>query len=399
MEPGEVGVSDLREVYFQERKPRWNPAPFWKLFRNLAGDGRLHLPTLCVPEFEAGLRAEWPIRDERPAGDFPEEAETAAEWTNGRLRSHFAWADRLADFYADKYRSSFFLAYPLAAMAVVLALLPITIEPVWRSPALDITCIIAELVTVAAILGLVFVGKLRRWHERWMEYRVLAEVIRQLRVLIPLGGGRPLIRVPGHLEDYGEPSRTWMFAFMRALGRSTGLPSARVDAAYVARCLEHLRNIVADQHRFHEINEHRLERIAHTLHRTAFLFLALTIIAILLHLVPFLHLPDLHSLHEPAISHWFTLAAASLPAFGSALAGINNQGEFSRVAKRSRAMAHRMKHLENEIAILEARAAAQSGSVRLEHVIPHALYVVQLMIDENLEWRVVFTDRPPTLPA
>jgi hypothetical protein len=398
-EPGEEVVSDLREAYFRERKPRWNPAPFWKLFRNLAGDGRLRMPPLRVPDFEASARVEWPIRDERPVRELREDAETAAEWTNGRLRSHFAWADRLADFYADKYRSSFVLAYPLAALAVVLALFPVTVEPVWQSTALDITCIVAELATVAAILGLVFVGKRRRWHDRWMEYRVLAEVIRQLRVLIPLGGGRPFIRVPGHLKNYGEPSRTWMFAFMRALGRSTGLPSAKVDPAYVAQCLQHLRNIVADQHHFHEINEHRLERIAHTLHRTAFMFLALTILAILLHLVPFLHLPGLHFLHEPAVSHWFTLAAASLPAFGSALAGINNQGEFSRVAKRSRAMAQRMKHLEGEFATLAARAAAQPGSVRLEHVTPLALYVVQLMIDENLEWRVVFTDRPPTLPA
>jgi hypothetical protein len=398
-EPGEDVVNDLRGVYFHERKPRWNPAPFWKLFRNLAGDGRLRLPPLRVQDFEASARAEWPIRDERPAGVSLEAPETAAEWANGRLRSHFAWADRLADFYADKYRSSFILAYPLAALAVVLALFPVTIEPLWRSTALEITCLIAELATVAAILGLIFIGKLRRWHDRWMEYRVLAEVIRQLRVLIPLGGGRPFIRVPGHLKYYGEPSRTWMFAFMRALGRSTGLPSARVDPAYVVQCLHHLRSIVAGQHRFHEINEHRLERIAHTLHRTAFMFLAFTILAILLHLVPFLHLSDLHFLHEPAVSRWFTLAAASLPAFGSALAGINNQGEFSRVAKRSRAMAHRMKHVEGEIDTLAARAAVQRGCVRLEHVTPLALYVVQLMIDENLEWRVVFTDRPPTLPA
>jgi len=398
-EAGEEVLSDLRGPYFQERKPRWNPAPFWKLFRNLAGHGRLRFPPLGVPDFEATARAEWPVREERPPDAPREDPETAAEWVNGRLRSHFAWADRLADYYADKYRSSFVLAYPLAALAVVLALFPVTIEPVWHSTALDITCIFAELATVAAILGLVYVGKLRRWHDRWMEYRVLAEVIRQLRVLIPLGGGRPFIHVAGHLKNYGEPSRTWMFAFMRALGRFTGLPSTKVDPAYVAQCLQHLRGIVADQHRFHEINEHRLERIAHTLHRTAFMFLALTILAILLHLAPFLRLSDLHFLHEPAVSRWFTLAAACLPAFGSALAGINNQGEFSRVAKRSRAMAHRMKHLEGEIATLAARAAAQPGSVRLEHVTPLALYVVQLMIDENLEWRVVFTDRPPTLPA
>jgi len=399
--PQPSGEGDLRKIYFAETRPRCNPAPFWKIFRGLAGDRRWRLPSLRVADFVQSTVAEWPIFDDRHQGSETTSAasETAAEWTNRHLRTHFAWADRLADFYADKYRSSFVLAYPLAALAVVLALFPLTVEPIWHSAALDVACIVAELATVSAILGLVFVGKVRRWHDRWMEYRLLAEVIRLLRVLIPLGGGRPFIRVPGHLENYGEPSRTWMFAFMRALGRSTGLPSARVDAAYVTQCLRHLRGIVAGQSRFHEINEERADRIEHTLHRTAFLFLALTILAILLHLAPFLEIPGLHFLHEPSVSRWLTLTAAGLPAFGSALAGINNQGEFSRVAKRSRAMAHRMEHLEGEIASLAERSVAEPGSIRLEHVTPLALHVVQLMVDENLEWRVVFTDRPPTLPA
>ena len=393
------GGGDLREIYFSEKRPLCNPAPFWKLFRSLVGEGRPRLPALSVPDFVRSAAAEWPTADARAPGSCEAASETVAEWANLRLRTHFAWADRLADFYADKYRSSFVLAYPLAAIAVALALLPLTLAPVWHSAGFDIVCIVAELVAIAAILGLVYVGKWRRWHDRWLEYRLLAEVIRLLRVLIPLGGGRPFIRMPGHLENYGEPSRTWMFAFMRALGRSTGLPSARVDAAYSTHYLQYLRSIVAGQRRFHERNERRAERIDHTLHRTAFVLLALTIIGILMHLAPFLHWSWLQFLHEPAIGRWLTFATATLPAFGSALAGINNQGEFSRVAKRSRAMAHRMKHLAGDIDTLERRAAATPGSVRLEHVTPLALHIVQLMVDENLEWRVVFTDRPPTLPA
>lgn len=392
-------AGDLRKEYFRERKPRWNPAPFWKVFRNLAGDGRLLLPPISVPDFEAGSHEEWPTHDERP-GAVPDDAtETASEWANGRLRSHFAWADRLADYYADKYRSSFVLSYPFAALAVILALLPMAVEPVWPSAAFEIVCIVAELATLGSILGLVFVGRWLRWHDRWMEYRVLAEVIRQLRVLIPLGGGRPFIRMPGHLENYGEPSRTWMFAHMRALGRATGLPSVRVDAAYVAHCLQHLRQIVSGQRRFHENNERRSERIEHTLHVTAFTLLALTVVAILMHLLAHLHVPGFGWLQRPVISRWLTLIAAGFPALGAALAGINNQGEFSRVAKRSRAMAERMERIENEIAAFEARAAENPATVRLAQITPLALHVVQLMVDENLEWRVVFTDRPPALPG
>ncbi len=88
------------------------------------------------------------------------------------------------------YRSAYILSYLLAAAAVFVALLPLAMGWTQANVGAEIASIEGEFVILLAILGLLLCGHWRRWHERWMEYRLLAELIRQLKFLIPLGGGR-----------------------------------------------------------------------------------------------------------------------------------------------------------------------------------------------------------------
>ena len=139
------------------------------------------------------------------------------------------------------------------------------------------------------ILLLFVIGRTRRWHERWMEQRLLAELIRQLRVLIPLGGGRPFPRTSTHLGVYGNLSQTWMYWHMRAIARATGIPNARVTHDYVLNCLSYIDRIVGGpdegQFRFHKDTGTRSEHIAHRLHNTSTWLFGLTLFGIALHLV------------------------------------------------------------------------------------------------------------------
>ena len=82
-----------------------------------------------------------------------------------------------------------------------------------------------------------------------MEYRVLAELIRELRLLIPLGGGRPLPRTPTHLAVYGDPAQTWMYWHLRAIARATGIPSVRATPAYLGESLGSLLEIAESPRR------------------------------------------------------------------------------------------------------------------------------------------------------
>ncbi len=241
-----------------------------------------------------------------------------------------------------------------------------------------------------------------------MEYRLLAELIRQLRILIPLGGGRPLPRTPTHLGLYGNLTQTWMYWHTRAIARATGIPEAKVTREYVLDCLNYVDKIVGSpnegQFKFQKDTEIRSEHIAHRLHKTSTYLFGATLLGIGVHLLlevagsaPLPHWLEFHvpeAFHK-ALDQWLVLASAFLPALAAALAGINNQGEFARLAKRSAAMADSFSRFAAQIAALRSATARGSDTLKLSHLIPLAGQIAEVMVDEVADWRVVFIDRPP----
>jgi len=377
LEPGRKR-SDLREAFFQERRPRLNPFVVWKLFRDLVGANRLSIPSMRAPDFEKAVERDWPC-----------DGGGVTRWVNSRLRPHYAWADKLADLYADAYRSSFLLAYGLGVLAVFLALMPVlSLE----SHSGDAFSIGAELVVVIGIIALIVLGNRGRWHERWMDYRLTAELVRQLRFLIPLGGGRPFPRLPAHLRASGNPSETWMYWHVRALEREVGLPDTVITGKYLTECRDYVLQVVVGQRDFHRDNRLRANRIDERLHFAALALFGLTAGAVFVHFLP--HLPGASSLGSiKELAPYFTIACAVLPALGGALTAINNQGEFARIAKRSRAMDERLESIR-------ARLRPEgSGALRLTQLIEMATTVARLMVDEMLDWRVLFQDRPLVPPG
>lgn len=375
--------------FLRERKPSWNPAFLWKLFRDLVGSGRVTFQSLKVPGFEQSIADKWPT----------DPASGVAGWVNRRLRPHYAWSDKLADLNADSYRSTFVLAYLVAALAVLLALLPGAAG--WHDGAGErrrVLSIALEFAMVAGILVAFFWARHRRWHARWMDCRMLAEMFRQMRFQIPLGGARSRTRLPAHLSAYGDPSMTWMSWHKLAVEREIGLPSARIDHGYLAQYLDYLESVVEEQLGFHGANWRRSERIERNLHRSVMFLFALTLLCIGMHLAPSLAFLGLGEAgHSGRLDGWLTVACAFLPALGGALAGINEQGEFARLSKRSRAMHERLGEVAQEIRTLRAAADPATNPLKLGRVAQLVAPTAQLMVDEVLDWRVIFRDRPLVL--
>jgi len=366
-------IVDLRPQFFAETKPAWNLAFVWKLFRNLVGSNELEIQKFRVDDFEESVAKDWPTNAPGVVG-----------WVNRHLRPHYAWPDKLADYYADRYRSAFLLAYGLAALAVFLALFPLAAglhHPVgW---------IVAELLTLLAIVGLIQGGRKLHWHDRWMEYRLLAELIRELRLLVPLGGGQPSPRQPAHLAALFDPAGTWVFWHMRSIARFVGLPPARLTLPYLEDCMRHLERVLEEQDGFHDRTNERFERIEHRLHGLGAVCLGGTIVAVSLHLVPLL----------APLGLQLTFFCAFLPALGAAAAGVLNQGEFARIKRRSRAMLERIRKLRLDLGQLEATAGASSPARSTDAMTRLTSGAAQLMVDEVLDWRLVFLDRPLVPPS
>lgn len=369
--------------YFAEQKPSINLFFIWKAFRDLVS-GALPSPWPLFPaDFETQIRGEWPVVEDGGTAPSP-----VSDWINKRLRRHFAWADGLADYYADAHRSAFVLSYLLAALAVFTALLPMAAN---RRGFFEMFCTLAEMVSLAGVFLLLKVGRKRRWHERWAEYRLLAELIRQLRFLIPLGGGKPSPRMPAHLAVYGDPARTWMYWYVRAIAREIGIPSARVTQAYMHDCLGFLAQVVGDPHAgqwgFHLVTERRAQRLNERLRKAVLFLVGATFLGVSTRLM-FEIIPAGSGYISAAADRWLVLAAATLPALGAALEGINNQGEFVRVAKRSMAMASIFEKYSEKITLAE-----KTPPLLLAELIPLSGRIAESMVDEVVDWRAVIIDR------
>ena len=107
----------------------------------------------------------------------------------------FSAADHLGVFYSLVYRSTYVFNFLFAAVAVALALAGIFIH----DANVKIYLVAAELAVIFAILVTWFRAT-GQWHRRWLEYRRLAECLRHLRILAPVGSEGPLDR-PGALTS------------------------------------------------------------------------------------------------------------------------------------------------------------------------------------------------------
>jgi hypothetical protein len=255
------------------------------------------------------------------------------------------------------------------------------------------------LLTLLAILLLVFRSRSRRWHGRWLDYRLAAEWIRQLRQLAPLGMGVRVQEARGHQKSYEDSSATWMAWYVKALERNLGLPETCITADYLKKYLDNLLNLAKDQQAYHLISSQSFHLIGRRLHKTGVVLIGATITSCLLHLLPLL----MKEVLWPAgFANLLTFLCGFLPALGAALAGINNQGEFKPLAKTSESM-HR-EYIALTAGLNQFMADLETGDARpvarqLKTIREAACRMSHLMIEELSDWRITYHNRPLDLPA
>lgn len=409
---------DLRQAYFSDRRRSWTLlGGWWNLFRDLLrlkwfyllakpedenarpskAVGvllktfrlRVIVPKCRVPEFITATESDWDL-DWYGNHSKPREHKlppAVISWLENGYLAHYAWANQLSIYYANHYRSSFAWIYLLGALAVLLALIGKTVG---ISHDGELIFISAEAVIIVVIILLTSYGRHRRWHERWIDYRTLAERLRLVRFNGLLGGAWQQDNVPSHLATYGNPAATWMHWHSRAVERAAGLPTCVVDQDYLSSSKELLKKaLLAGQIKYHNENFERLETVDRRLHLFGSgLFLA-TLVACVVHFVAVSrHWAD-------ATNAWLIFCAAFLPALGAAMAAIRSQAEFHRVVKRSRAMHSELEKLSIAVEALPVEGKALNSQA-LQREVERS---TRLMYNEVLDWRIVFQDRPLVWPA
>jgi len=402
---GDVLGRNLRMEYFKEDQKHGNPQlGMWQLFRHLVcgtifyqGGAKKVIEAFCVVNFEDAERIKsqeyWTMKSQTEELKYPFD-EKIRTWVNERYSKHYAWANGLSMYYGDLHRSSFLLNYLFGALAVFLALVCIAkgisgkVQTGW---------ILSELFVIIGILALTYRGHQKRWHQRWIDYRTLAERLRVARCLILLGGGSPQVVYEGHLTSYGNPSNTWMSWHYRAIERAAGIPSVLYTKDYLKSCQEFWRDrLIQGQIGYHKESFERFKKMDRRLHKTGDSLFIATLIACMIHLA------DIWLANDPRFN-WMpditggvmTMFCAFLPALGAAFAAIRSHGELQRLAQRSKAMEETLSHLKLDL----ASVPITGHSLNSQKLRYQADRVSDLMTSEMLDWRVVFQDRPLGLPV
>ncbi len=313
-----------------------------------------------------------------------------------RLCDHYGWANSLAEYYANLYRSAFAMNYLIGAAAVFCAFLHYALGPFKKLETATYIFIGLELGFLGAIFIIYMIGRNRRWHEKWIDYRLLAEYLRQLFFLIPLGPGE--LSSP-HLPKYlsaGDPKGTWMYWHYLALRREIGIVGSELTPAYLDSVRSFLDSNagIRGQIDYHKNNADRLEKLDSRFRCVGLSLFVSAFVAALIALVILWN-----KTHGSDVPIWIEiivgLVATAAPAFGAALAGIRTQAEFERVKKRSHAMLQTLQRICKELAP-RAEGHQKISYAALNLIVAEA---GQLMVDELLDWRIVFKDRPLPEPG
>ncbi len=294
------------------------------------------------------------------------------------LEQGYAWADHLANRFAQSFRSGHVVNFVFSATAVALALFGYLI-----GGNVKILFVIFELLLIAAIVANTRVGHAEAWQQRWLDYRQLAERLRPMRSLKLLAVARP----PVVSASSRTGTRRWIDWYAGAIWRQLGQPNGCIDAERtheLARLVE--REEVGPEVAYHHRNAHRMAHVNHRLHR----FGSICFISTVLLCIGFLFTSaffDEHLAKQTAIL--FTVATATLPAFGTAAYGLRVQGDFAGSSARSGATSEALSHLALEL----------EGEPTLARTAAIANAAAAVMLVDIAEWRLTYEQRALEIPG
>ena len=293
--------------------------------------------------FASGLNPPW-TAPRRPADAV------AAHWFD-----LYQPADERAGEYAARYRSSYVWVFFLTTVSLLLGALAVGVGAAGSPAARSLTLTVAGLELAALLLILVLIGATirRDWHERSIEYRLLAELYRKQQTLASLGWALPV----GAARRSAAMDRgkwvAWLFA---AQQRAAPLPCGDLTAARRPDRAALLKDLIEEQLNYHRGRGDMAKRAGETFvawGARSFAVLLLCVVAKLL----FTSYGD----HEPAL--FFGLLATALPGVSAAFFGIRAYSELQLLAEQSH-------HMEEEL---------RQASVRVERLAPARAMVSQDM--------------------
>ncbi|MEI6758585.1 MAG: hypothetical protein WCK85_12085 [Chlorobium sp.] len=248
--------------------------------------------------------------------------------------------------------------------------------------------ILIEIGAMSAVLAALYFSQKYCWHEKWIDYRFLAERLRTAMFTIMVQdypfSGQSQESQP--LPFYNKP-KNWI-DFLVAI------QSKKVFTNINRPGLKAVKTFVVDgwlegQKKWHLENADKKKNAEHRLHTAVIILFCVTLLMAILHLLESEPNNIAESCKILSFGEWGKFLAITLPAWGAALHAISKQMEYDRIAERSKKMA-------GELSRLATLANDSNDLDELREIVQQALWTVNL---ENYEWWALISFNPPELVA
>jgi len=292
-------------------------------------------------------------------------------------------ADQLAAHYQKRHVLASKAIHIFAAVAVSVVVFQVMFFPhhLWM--------ISFELCAMAGVLVALMICRRLSWHEKWIDYRLLAEQLRTIMFTIvvqenPDSRSKP---APETLPFYNKP-KTWI-DFLIATQVKNVLANLTAPPSFEALKTFVIEGWLTDQKKWHRKNAKRKKHAEHKLHRTVIALFCVTLAMAFLHLFGIGHGHIEEGAEIFSFSKWSTFLAITLPAWGAAIHAIGKQLEYERIAARSTKMAIELERLEEN-------AIKCTTLEELRKIVQQAIQTVNL---ETFEWWALISFNSPELVA
>nr|WP_298929922.1 hypothetical protein [uncultured Erythrobacter sp.] len=301
----------------------------------------------------------------------------------------FAWANGIAAWLSNTYRSGMVINFTMGALAIVAGVLYLPLVDTsqkWIFAAIEFAFLIGILLNTV-------IGQRSRLHGRWLETRRVAEYLRHAPALYTLGISRPGSAWPKVLRS------VWPEWYAKMVVRQLGLPEIRIDTAYLRDASAALNDhFVIPQRDYHTAKADKLRRAHHSIERFAEWMFGLAVIVVAIYLAAFgasqMGLFDGALVEKGA--KWFTVIAVALPTISGAFAAIGYFGDFDRFADVSQLTSDRLDELAGRI---DQYKSLPDERMTYSQLADLARAADETTFAEIQAWQAVFSGKRTTVPA
>ncbi|GAA4459599.1 hypothetical protein GCM10023093_00840 [Nemorincola caseinilytica] len=383
LSPGDGAA--FNDMYNKEPAPYWRYSFIDPMLKHLFTKGFQGRPALGRSRYDIYAKQGW---EELWQGAVPGKEDLFRDYADGGFREKYEQLDALSMRYADTYKSAGIMRHIyffLSGMGLCIGFY----YGFWYNSAGEKTLTVTTIRTLGFVMQAICILLIRRiyknneaarWHQRYIDYRILAEMLRHSTLLTSMGIGVHGISLPAFLKKDGVSWINWHF---RVIMRNAGIPAITVNALQLDTTKLLIGNLLNGQVRYHTDSERKNNLIARRLKSASDLFSRLTYTAVLVRVgVYALNVLNCAALMNEDLLDILVKTTNALcllfPALMLLFDSIAAQGGYDMLAQRSAAM-------KNGAAKLKEMADAKADHNTLKQVIQNA---ATLMIAEVSDWRL-----------